>query len=67
MDLSVYETEIKGHWTHVLMTCIREDDDGKATQDRDCARWLDHSDIASLLFGVSFDEMGDDQYDQIRN
>lgn len=49
------------------MTGICEDNDGKAAQDRDCARWLDHSDIASILLGVAFDEMGEDQYDQIPN
>ena len=45
------------------MTCIREDNDRKAAQKRDCARRLDHSDIASILLGVPSNEMGDDQDD----
>lgn len=49
------------------MTCICEDNDREAAQERDCARRLGHSDIASILLGVPFDEMGDDQYDQISN
>ena len=49
------------------MACVCEDNDRKAAQDRDCARWLDHSDIASILLGVPFDKIGEDEYDQIPN
>lgn len=49
------------------MACVCEDNDRKAAQDRDCAFRLEHSDIASILLRVPFDEMGDDQYDQIPN
>ena len=47
------------------MTCICKDNYRKAVQNGDCASRLDHSKIASILLGVPFNEMGDDQYDQI--
>ena len=47
------------------MACICEDDDREAAQDGDCASRLGHSNTSSILLSVPFDEMGNDQYDQI--
>ena len=41
------------------MARICEDNDRKAAQERDYAFGLDHSDIASVLLGVPFNEMSD--------
>ena len=47
------------------MTSICEDDDRKAAQDGDCASRLGHSNVSPTLLSVPFDEMGDNQYDQV--
>ena len=49
------------------MTCVCKDNDRKAAQNGDCASRLDNSNISSILLGVPFDEMGDNQYNQIPN
>lgn len=49
------------------MTCICKDNDRKTAQNGDCASRLDHSNVSDILLGVPFDEMGDDQYNEISN
>ena len=43
--------------THVLMTCIRENNDRKAAQDSDRTFRLSDPDHTSIRLSVAFDEM----------
>ena len=49
------------------MASVSKDNDGKAAQECHEPLRLDVSDRASILHGISFDEMSNDQNDQVSN
>ena len=49
------------------MASISKDNHGKAAQECYQPLWLNVSDRASILHGVSFDKMSNDQDDQVSN